>query len=301
MKLPGIFFFCFLSFAVSAYEDLGPLNTAKERHPEIFIPGSICKIKIAGKESYVFSGQAEQLFSKKNAETDSELYQEAESAAKSFFYQKLSNGNERISITMSQCQLLYRFHEQKTYTVILFVPVENVSVTMREENVESGPPPDKNAESSSGRGDFPSSSAEVEKTDVPTQGKADSAAVAEKTDVPEPGKDDGAAEAEKTDVPEPAKESSVEEKNAALEDAGKDASTLERESSAGADSSDAKAESSSASGNDSVRTATANGKDASGDDSVGTLQEEEPTIDETYQDILNTKKEIDEVIDSLLK
>jgi len=134
MKIPGIIIFCILSFGVLAYENLGPLNLAMEKYPEIFIPGNVNKLKIDGKESYVFAGQAEQLFSAKNAEADRELYQEASLAAKNIFYQKLSKGNKRIIVTMSQCDVLYQFRKGKVYTVILFVPVESVSVAEKKES-----------------------------------------------------------------------------------------------------------------------------------------------------------------------
>ena len=134
MKLPGLFFSLFvLSTALFAYEDLGEIDAARKKYPEIFDPGSIHKIKINGKMCYVFSGQAEQSFTGKNAEAEGELYEEAALDAKNLFYHSLSKGNKRITVTMKECMPLYQFNDKKKYTVILFVPEENVVVTESKE------------------------------------------------------------------------------------------------------------------------------------------------------------------------
>ena len=143
MKLPGLIFSLFvLSTALFAYEDLGEINAARKKYPEIFDPGSIHKIKINGKMCYVFSGQAEQSFTGKNAEAEGELYEEAALDAKNLFYHSLSKGNKRITVTMKECMPLYQFNDKKKYTVILFVPEENVEISESKETepvVESAP------------------------------------------------------------------------------------------------------------------------------------------------------------------
>ena len=131
MKLSGIIFFALLasSTAMYAFEDLGKIDVARREHPEIFIPGSIHEVTVNGKLSYVFMGQSEQCFSGEFAEPESELYEEATLSAKNFFYETLSGGDKAATVTVSQCAVLYRFNNKKIYSVILFVPKNNVSVS----------------------------------------------------------------------------------------------------------------------------------------------------------------------------
>ena len=131
MKLSGIIFFALLasSTALLAFEDLGKIDVARKAHPEIFIPGSIHEMMVNGKLSYLFMGQAEQCFSGEFAEPESELYEDATLSAKKFFYEMLSGGDKSATITVSHCATLYRFNDKKIYSVILFVPKNNVSIS----------------------------------------------------------------------------------------------------------------------------------------------------------------------------
>lgn len=133
MKLSGMIFFVLLVSLTALYgfEDLGKIDAARKAYPEIFIPGSIHETMVNGKLSYVFMGQSEQCFSGKFAEPESELYEEATLSAKNFFYEKLSEGDKTATITMSQCAVLYRFNNKKIYSVILFVPKNNVSISRK--------------------------------------------------------------------------------------------------------------------------------------------------------------------------
>ena len=131
MKLSGIIFFALLasSTVLFAFEDLGKIDVARKEHPEIFIPGSIHAMMVNGKLSYVFMGQSEQCFSGEFAEPESELYEEATLSAKNFLYETLSDGDKAATITVSHCATLYRFNDKKTYSVILFVPKNHVSIS----------------------------------------------------------------------------------------------------------------------------------------------------------------------------
>ena len=133
MKLPGLVIFTVsaLFCSLSAFEDLGNIGTARKTHSEIFIPGSVHEIPIRNKLCYVFSGQSEQFFSGDLAEPESELYEEAVLSAKNNFYEKLSDGDKTTKITMSQCSVLYRFNDKKIYTVILFIPKDNVTISKK--------------------------------------------------------------------------------------------------------------------------------------------------------------------------
>lgn len=133
MKLSGMIFFVLLasSTALYAFEDLGKIDVARKAHPEIFIPGSIHETMVNGKLSYVFMGQAEQCFSGEFAEPESELYEEATLSAKNLFFEKLSEDDKTTTVTMSHCSVLYRFNNKKIYSVILFVPKNNVSISKR--------------------------------------------------------------------------------------------------------------------------------------------------------------------------
>ena len=129
MKLPGMVFLIFWCLPLLfSYEDLGPVADARKKYPEIFIPGSVHIVSIASKPCYVFSGEAEQCFTGDFAEPESELYDEATLAAKNNFYEYLTKGKKTLTVSMSQCSILYRFHDKKIYTVILFVPKANVSI-----------------------------------------------------------------------------------------------------------------------------------------------------------------------------
>jgi len=131
MKLPGMFIFAVFcaSIPLFSYEDLGSLKTARKTHPEIFIPGSVNTISLQSKPYYVFSGEAEQCFSGEFAEPESELYEEAVLSAKSNFFEFLTKGKKTLTVSMSRCSVLYRFHDRKGYTVILFVPKGTVKVS----------------------------------------------------------------------------------------------------------------------------------------------------------------------------
>ena len=141
MKLSGVFFFVLTIFSsVYAFEDLGKIDVVRKAHPEIFIPGSIHGTTINGKLSYVFAGQAEQCFSGEFAEPENELYEEAILAARNFFYDKLSNGDKTVIVTMSHCSVLYQFNDKKIYTVILFVPKDNVQISVKGKKLVTSTP-----------------------------------------------------------------------------------------------------------------------------------------------------------------
>ena len=223
MKLPGLIFSLFvLSTALFAYEDLGEIDAARKKYPEIFDPGSIHKVKINGKMCYVFSGQAEQSFTGKNAEAEGELYEEAALDAKNLFYHSLSKGNKRITVTMKECMPLYQFNDKKKYTVILFVPEENVVVTESKEpeQVVEPAPAKKQPEDTAGD--------KTEKKETPsakeTQPAAEEKTVSEEK---KPSTEDRKAEAkpaeeEKTAEVKPAETQPAEEKKAETKPATED-------------------------------------------------------------------------------
>ena len=128
MKLPVLIFVVFFTAILMAFEDLGSLKTAQNKYPQIFNTGSVNIITINNIPCYVFSGEAEQAFSGEFAETESELYEEATLSAKSNFYEYFSKKNKNTVISMNGCAVLYRFNNKKQYTVILYVPKENVKI-----------------------------------------------------------------------------------------------------------------------------------------------------------------------------
>ena len=131
MKLPGISIILALALQTFAFEDLGPLASVRRKRPELFVPGRVLVVDVKGTPSYVFSGVSERSFSGAFAEPESELYDEAVLSAKSNFYEHFSKGDKRIGISMSRCQLLYRYNDRKTYTAVLFVPKANVKITRK--------------------------------------------------------------------------------------------------------------------------------------------------------------------------
>lgn len=132
MKFPVLIFVVFCAAVLMAFEDLGPLKTARNKYPQIFKTGSVNIVSVNKIPCYVFSGEAEQAFSGDFAESESELYEEATLSAKSNFYEFLSKKNKKATISMSGCSVLYQYNDKKVYSVILFVPKENVSVKMNE-------------------------------------------------------------------------------------------------------------------------------------------------------------------------
>lgn len=132
MKFPVLIFVVFYAAVLMAFEDLGPLKTARNKYPQIFKTGSINIVTINKIPCYVFSGEAEQAFSGDFAESESELYEEATLSAKSNFYEFLSKKNKKATISMSGCSVLYQYNDKKVYNVILFVPKENVAIKINE-------------------------------------------------------------------------------------------------------------------------------------------------------------------------
>ena len=138
MKLPVMIGALLCAGALAAYEDLGPLAEARKQYPGIFEAGSVSTLTVKGTPCYVFQGEAEQLFSGEFAEAAGELYEEATLTAKSNFYKHFTRPGESLSITMSGCSVLYQFNNKKIYTVILFVPKQNVTI----ERKKLPPPPE---------------------------------------------------------------------------------------------------------------------------------------------------------------
>ena len=132
MKLPVIIFVFICATVLIAFEDLGPLKKAQKKYPDIFKTGSINLITINNTPCYVFSGNSEQAFTGEFAEKDSELYEEATLSAKSNFYESLSKKNKNATITMSNCKVLYQYNNNKLYTVVLFVPKNNVTIKSKQ-------------------------------------------------------------------------------------------------------------------------------------------------------------------------
>ena len=128
MKIPILMILLFCSAALMAFEDLGSLETAQKKYPQIFEMGSINIININDVPCYVFSGEAEQAFAGDYAEPESELYEEATLSAKSNFYETLSKKNKQAVVTMTGSGVLYQYNDKKLYRVILFVPRANVSI-----------------------------------------------------------------------------------------------------------------------------------------------------------------------------
>lgn len=119
---------CMLAMSVpaQAFEDLGPLEQARESYPQLFIPQSVNQTEIAGRPHYVFSGQAERYF---DDEMDSELWEEATLSAKAVLFEHFAEGNKATKVDMSGCAPLYRVKEGKTYTMLMAVPVARVKVS----------------------------------------------------------------------------------------------------------------------------------------------------------------------------
>lgn len=109
-----------------AFEDLGPIETARRDHPNIFVPEEVNVVDINSVSHYVFSGQAEKCFPE---ETDSELREEAVMSAKNVFYAHLSGEKEGVKISMSGCKPLYRLHDGNVFTMIMCVPRDKVLIT----------------------------------------------------------------------------------------------------------------------------------------------------------------------------
>lgn len=119
---------CMLAMSVpaQAFEDLGPLEQARESYPQLFIPQSVNQTEIAGRPHYVFSGQAERYF---DDEMDSELWEEATLSAKAVLFEHFAEGNKATKVDMSGCAPLYRVKEGKAYTMLMAVPVDRVKVS----------------------------------------------------------------------------------------------------------------------------------------------------------------------------
>ena len=120
-----------------AFEDLGPIETARRDHPNIFIPGEVNAVDINSAAHYVFSGQAERCFPD---ETDSELWEEATMSAKNAFYVHLSGEKEGVKISMSGCRPLYRLHDGNVFTMIMCVPRDKVVITTEKPAAEKHDP-----------------------------------------------------------------------------------------------------------------------------------------------------------------
>ena len=140
MRLPLTIILLFNLGLLFSFEDLGPLQDAKKKYPQIFEIGSVKTITINKVACYCFSGQAEQSFKDEFATADSELYEEATLVAKSNLFTFLSNGDKKVNISFFGNKVLYQYNDKKIYTVILFVPIANIKITKLQSNTENSKP-----------------------------------------------------------------------------------------------------------------------------------------------------------------
>ncbi len=122
-------FIVFASVLVGAATETGSPEAARRRFPALFEGKDVVEAdSIKGSPGYVFRGEAEQCFKGDLAESDDELWREAEMDAKSNLYRFLTNGNPLLSVTMGGATLAYRYREGKRFHSIYFVAKAAVSV-----------------------------------------------------------------------------------------------------------------------------------------------------------------------------
>lgn len=108
-------------------DELGPIADAKAAWPEAFVPGNLVEASFGGTVFYAFAGEAEQFFSGKYAEPDSELYEEAVLDAKARLFESLSKGDPDASVSMSGLRTAYKFADGAFRRVVCVVPRDSVS------------------------------------------------------------------------------------------------------------------------------------------------------------------------------
>ena len=109
-----------------AVNELGSLDTARSRHPAVFVPCNVLEYTVGSEHGYVFSGESAQRFG--TAMSDSKLYREATLDARRNLYKFLTKGDKSKTVEMSGARQLYQYTEGEMRRVILFVPKKNVSV-----------------------------------------------------------------------------------------------------------------------------------------------------------------------------
>lgn len=107
-----------------AENDFGPLAEARERFPQYFVSGAVGEAKtVNGVEVYYYNGVAEQFFTGDLAESDSELWLEAELDAKSKLYHFFQGDDESVvvNVQLQEARLAYRWKEGKIYRSLYVV------------------------------------------------------------------------------------------------------------------------------------------------------------------------------------
>ena len=118
-----------LPLAILAKNELGTIESAQQNYPDAFAPGKVLEVDHDGKSWYAFAGEAEQCFSGKYAESETELFDEATLDAKSNFLSILSHGDSKAKVTMSGLRIAYQYADGAFRRVVCMVPVDSVSVS----------------------------------------------------------------------------------------------------------------------------------------------------------------------------
>lgn len=116
------------TFAAFAADELGTLSEARKHHPAVFVSGNVLPYTISGVEGYTCTGEAEQYFTGKQAETDSELYQEARLDAKGNLLKYLKKERPACEATLSGVRVMYQYADGKMRYVVCFVPKTSVLI-----------------------------------------------------------------------------------------------------------------------------------------------------------------------------
>ncbi len=137
------------SFCAQALNELGTLSQARKAHEAVFVPGNVLTYEIAGTWGYVFNGEAENLFSGKMSEKDSDLYREALLDAKKNLLIWLKKRYPGKGFSFGECVKLYEYPEGNMRRVVCFIKRTNVSKRELSEEVLDGSQEDSRVQPSS--------------------------------------------------------------------------------------------------------------------------------------------------------
>lgn len=124
------------TFAALAANELGTLTEAHKHHPAVFVSGNVLPYTVSGVEGYTYIGEAEQYFTGNQAESDSELYQEACLDAKGNLLRYLRKGRPACQVALSGAIVMYQYVEGKMRYVVCFVPKDSVVIKERKQEAK---------------------------------------------------------------------------------------------------------------------------------------------------------------------
>lgn len=128
---PVLLALCAAAPAARAWDELGPLDEARDAHPEFFGKDAVHRVEVDGVDHWVFAGDSDLRDGFEDL-SDTERYAEAALAARRNLLFRVTGGSRNATAEVSGIVVAYRFPDGTARRVVCLVPVENVLVTSAE-------------------------------------------------------------------------------------------------------------------------------------------------------------------------